>query len=57
MWLSLVRALALGARGRRFESCHLDSSATDEINVAVPVRQKRFKDTDMENACIGDLKT
>lgn len=26
MWLSLVRALDLGSRGRKFESCHSDST-------------------------------
>ena len=27
VWLSLARALDLGSRGRRFESCHPDSYA------------------------------
>lgn len=33
----------LGSRDSRFDSCHLDLSANDEINVAVPVRQKQLK--------------
>ena len=52
----MARAPGLGPGGRRFESCHLDSSANDDINVAVPVRQKRCKDTDMGKCVYWGLK-
>lgn len=31
VWLSLARALDLGSRGRRFESCHPDYYNTSDL--------------------------
>ena len=53
---STGRMRDLGSRDSRFDSCHLDLSANDEINVAVPVRQKIIKDTDMEKCVYQGLK-
>ena len=35
VWLSLARALDLGSRGRRFESCHPDYKAVAAVFVTV----------------------
>ena len=41
VWLSLARALDLGSRGRRFESCHPDLLEFDfEVNDSIRQRKQ-----------------